>query len=177
MRPWRKRFKHGHKRNNNQKRRKKCHLKRFSPDDETRHHRKPQRHGGSNNGNNISFVPRYKHGAWHVLFDSLKAPAVFNNFIWYWNAFGKSITNFGHTFGGDNRKISAWIILFDDLKAYQILAEINDVWLDPAYRITAKFPNLSNAKLMRIRDGRVIRDTTVRTVSNPQQQIQIRSVA
>lgn len=177
MRPWRKRFKHGHKRNNNQKRRKKCNLQRSSPLDETRHHRKPQRHGGSNNGNNISFVPRYKHEAWHVLFDSLIAPAIFDKFIGYWNAFGESLANFDCIFGRINRKKSAWIILFDGYKAHQIVAEINDVWLDPAYRITAKFPNLSNARLIRVRDGRIIRDTTVRTVPNPQQQIQIRSVA
>jgi hypothetical protein len=179
MRPWRKRFKHGHKRNNCQKRRKRCNFKRrFSPDDETRHHRKPRRLGGSNYGDNISFVCKGKHEAWHVLFDSLSAPAIFDKFIKYWNTFGESLANLDQIFGRINKKKSAWIILFGGLKAHQIVAEINDVWLDPAYRITAKFPNLSNAKLIRIRDGRIVKSTSVKTISNnPTYEQQAQKVA
>lgn len=178
MRPWRKRFKHGHKRNNCQKRSKKYNFKRrFSPDDETRHHRKPRRLGGSNSGNNISFVTRDKHDAWHTLFDSLSAPLIFDKFIRYWNTFGESLSMHNFLFGKMNNKKKAWMTLFDGYEPHRIISEINDVWLDPAFRITAKFPNLSNAKLINVRYGRVIRDTAVRTVSNPQQRIQIRSVA
>lgn len=176
MRP-RRRF-NGHKRNKYQERRKGCNFKRrFSPDDETRHHRKPRRLGGSNSGNNISFVTRDKHDAWHTLFDSLSAPLIFDKFIRYWNTFGESLSMHNFLFGKMNNKKKAWMTLFNGNEPHRIISEINDVWLDPAYRITAKFPNLRNAKLIKIRDGKVIRDTVVRTVSNPQQQIQIRSVA
>jgi hypothetical protein len=181
MRPWRKRFKHGHKRNYNKKWRDKCKQGiRFNPLDETKHHRKPRRLGGSNNGNNISYVLRFKHEAWHALFDSLGAPEIFDKFVRYWDSFGESIASLGHVFGRINKKKSAWIILFGDLNEHQIVSEINDVWLDPTYRITAKFPNLSNAKLVRVRDGKVIRDTAVRTTSNSQTfeiRVRIQSVA
>jgi hypothetical protein len=177
MKPWRKRFKHGHKRNCNKKWRSYRLERILRPDDITRHHRKPKRHGGSNYESNISNVRRDKHQAWNVLFDSLKVPYVFDNFIRYWRSFGRSLTNSNCLFGKIKRKKVAWMILFDGLKPHEILSEINNVWIDPGFYIFAEFPDLNNAKLIRIRDGKVIRDVTVRTVSNYQQQPQIRSVA
>lgn len=175
MRPWRKRF-NGHKRNN--KKRRSRRLERiFRPDDITKHHRRPKKHGGSDSKDNISYVRRDKHEAWNVLFDSLKVPYVFDNFIRYWEGFGRSLTNDNFLYGKIKRKKVAWMILFNGLRPHEILSEINNVWIDPRFHIFAEFPNLSNAKLIRVRDGRIIRDTTVRTVPNPQQQIQIRSVA
>ena len=177
MKPWR-RFKHGHKRNNCQKRRKRCNFKRIlRPDDITRHHRRPKKHGGSNHESNISHVRRDKHGAWNVLFDSLKVPYVFDNFIRYWNGFGRSLTNSNFVYGKIKRKKVAWMILFGGLKPHEILFEINNVWIDPRFRIFAEFPELNNAKLIRIRDGRIIRKTTIKTMPSHQQQAQIQSVA
>ena len=120
----------------------------FSPDDITRHHRKPRRLGGENSGINISYVRRDEHAAWHILFDSLDAQGVIIKFKEYWMRFGRRISINGEIFGKITKKKRAWQTLFGNKPIHRIISEINDIWLDPEFKIRARIPNLKESTLI-----------------------------
>lgn len=131
--------------------------KRFSPDDITTHHRKPKKLGGKNGRHNISYVRRDQHEAWHTLFDSLDAPWLFDKLLSYWHSFGESISRFNTIYSKINHKKIAWIILFKHKKPSEIAELINEVWIDPSFKIQTNGDGLTGARLISIQHNLTIR--------------------
>lgn len=65
-----------------------------------RHHRRPKSRGGGSENSNISLVPRYKHVAFHQLFNTESPEEI-------------------------------------ALTLQKILDTLNEVWIDPAYKLIA----------------------------------------
>jgi len=131
--------------------------KRFSPDDITDHHRKPRKLGGKYNPGNIIRVRRNRHEAWHTLFDSLDAPWLFDKLLNYWYSFGESISRHNTIYGRINRKKIAWMTLFGYTKPSEIADLINEVWMDPAFKIRTNGKGLAGARLISVQHNLTIR--------------------
>jgi hypothetical protein len=111
----------------------------------TRHHRKSKRLGGDSSKRNISYVPRFKHEAWNVLFDSFPADIVLKRFLFFYELFGIDFKKSPTQAERDvewvsaresmERRRKAWDALFYRMNIYEILDEINKVWIDPDYKL------------------------------------------
>ena len=114
----------------------------------TKHHRKPRSLGGLDTKRNISLVFRYKHQAWHILFDSHTAPAMLELFLKFLNLFGtsergtshqnKSVLELIYSSRSLTLRQQAWDMLFRGLSIAKIIHEINDVWIDPDYELMVR---------------------------------------
>jgi hypothetical protein len=114
----------------------------------TRHHRKPKKLGGNSSKRNISYVPRFKHEAWGILFDSFPAHVILERLRFFYELFGidfkKSLaqaerdSEWISTRESMRRRRRAWDILFYRMNIYEILDEINRVWLDPDYKLVIR---------------------------------------
>ena len=122
--------------------------RRHSKYDETEHHRKPRSLGGKTEQSNISYVARYKHEAWHLLFDNLPANKVLERFKDYWELFGNKDKTKQQIrrdrFWIKNskpraKKAHAWYLLWEKKNLVDIINEINHVWIDPDYKFKLVF--------------------------------------
>ncbi|MEI6057884.1 MAG: hypothetical protein WCQ60_02830 [bacterium] len=116
----------------------------------TDHHRRPQSRGGKRTYGNIYRVVRYKHESYHLLFDSFAVPDMVKRFQFYFDLFGDSSprTTDQNTYlqnwirgerqrdrDGRIKRQAAWNNLFARMTIADILIEINNCWLDYAWRI------------------------------------------
>lgn len=130
------------------------------PDDPhklTRHHRKLESQNGSNHPQNISFVPLYKHRAWHALYDDLPPHLIIENFRQDYEVFGtdfpksplmkKLHEGWANSTPQKIKRRKAWYVLFADKTLEQIVEEINTIWLDPAYEILIGMVRIKTVQL------------------------------
>jgi hypothetical protein len=90
-------------------------------------------------------VPRYKHEAWHILFDSYPAPKVIETLNHYLYVFGLwGDTSFNQekraaAWVGDKKsnlkKKCAWETFTENHDLESLIQDINDVWIDPVFEI------------------------------------------
>ena len=128
----------------------------MGPFDPTRHHRNPESNGGDWSDRNISKVCRYKHEAWHLLFDNLLMPKMFICFLFFFKIFGacdvtsnkqkRIIRNWIGTSKPRAKKYQAWLSLFQGLSIEGIIVEINQVWIDPDYELKISVSLIKKAK-------------------------------
>src|SRR3989344_6748451 len=95
------------------------------PSNQTRHHRRPVSLGGESIRKNISYVPHFKHKAWHILFDNFNVLKILGLFQEYYDVFcvdkGKSASRLRRDKEWIQakpyriRKQQAWSILFRGL--------------------------------------------------------------
>ena len=112
----------------------------------TIHHRKPKSLGGKKEDRNNSYVYEPEHQSWTALFYNVDAPEVALRIHYFYNNFGggKELTrtNFPQKLirsKKDRIKMKrAWRVLFGGLPLQEILSTINQVWLDPDYRLVVK---------------------------------------
>jgi len=119
----------------------------------TRHHRKPKKLGGNSSKKNISFVPRLKHEAWNVLFDSFSAYEILERFRFFYELFGIDFKKSQAQAERDlewistrecmERRQRAWNALFYRMNIYEILDEINDVWIDPDHKFVIRLEKVN----------------------------------
>lgn len=111
------------------------------------HHRRPRSLGGSGNLDNISYVPSHNHKCWHVLFGNFNA---FQIALWlnhssfvpegscvecvFINGVEVSSTGSNNS-NNKNKIIGAWEGLFGSMPFSEIVAYINNTWLDPSYHL------------------------------------------
>lgn len=115
------------------------------PCDKTKHHRKPASLGGRNFRGNIFYVPRFKHEAWHILFDNFPASKIVELFQEFYEIFGtdKKKSKFRsrrnrewiRTKSSRLKKKLAWDTLFGGMTLEKIVDQINEIWIDPNYRL------------------------------------------
>lgn len=114
------------------------------------HHRRPRSLGGSGNSSNLSFVLPRLHRYWHTLFGNMNAYQICNEINTYYKPEGVVlILEFINGtevkgFGGQNSKkkgkrTRAWNGLFGGKTFEEIIAYINNTWLDPAYHLYIKY--------------------------------------
>lgn len=135
--------------------------KKNNPYEVTRHHRIPKNLGGRKLPNNISYVRRYKHEAWHRLFDSLPVDEMVVKLQFYYEVFGtedtrtreqeKLITYWINQSPSHIKKWFAWRSLFGNMSLKQILSEINRVWIDPRYRLYVQMEQVEKPRISAIR--------------------------
>ena len=108
--------------------------KRLSGVGNTKHHRKPESLGGRNNKGNLSFVPHFRHKAWHTLFYNYsvtKILALFQDYYGVFNNNKKTVSQILRdrewTRAKDSRlrKRQAWDTLFRGLTIGEIVNKIN----------------------------------------------------
>lgn len=131
------------------------------PFDETKHHRKPQSLGGRDDTENISLVYRYKHEAWHLLFDNLPAQKMFEKFLEFYDVFGpensrspfqtRIIQEWVRARKSRIKKLHAWKALFDNMSTVQIVSEINQIWIDPDYRLFIEIERTARIKIAMVK--------------------------
>jgi hypothetical protein len=90
-------------------------------------------------------VLRFKHEAWHILFDSFPVSKVLERFEWFYEIFGTDTmksraeiernNKWIESFESRKRKKRAWDALFFEMTIEQIMREINSVWIDPDYEL------------------------------------------
>jgi hypothetical protein len=90
-------------------------------------------------------VPRFKHEAWHILFDSFPVSKMLERFEWFYELFATDIRRtreeterngrWINVYESRKRKKRAWDTLFYGMNLEQILHEINTVWIDPDYEL------------------------------------------
>jgi hypothetical protein len=114
------------------------------------HHRRPKSIGGSSNQANISYVPREKHRAWHVLYGNMNAYQItksLNNHPQKPEGFrvtckfinGSPVVLKGmHNSNNFKKKENAWKELFGNLEFKEILHTMNNIYLDPSYHLYLK---------------------------------------
>lgn len=111
------------------------------PNQRTKHHRLPESLGGATSKKNISFVPRYKHRAWHILFDNLSAIEVIKLLRGYYEIFGIDVVKsdlqktinegWANTSREKIKNRQAWYDLFEGMTLQEIVDEVNGTWIDP----------------------------------------------
>ena len=107
----------------------------------TQHHRLPESLGGEKRKKNISYVPRYKHRAWHILFDNLPATEIIKLLRGYYEIFGIDVVKsnlqkeINEGWANANRERikvrKAWYELFEGMTLQEIIDEVNSKWIDP----------------------------------------------
>lgn len=123
----------------------------------TRHHRKLASQNGNDDPHNISFVPLYKHRAWHILYDDLPPLLIIENFRQDYEVFGTDFTKsplmkklhegWANSTAQKIKRREAWYTLFADKTLEQIVEEINTMWLDPAYEIMIGMVRIKTVQL------------------------------
>lgn len=111
--------------------------------DVTKHHRKPLSIGGKDVPSNISYVPRYQHEAWHVLFDNYDVMKTLCVFQQYYEVFGPERSPFQVRRDREwvrksrywTNKKQAWGTLFRGKSLQEIVHQINQTWIDPMYEL------------------------------------------
>lgn len=117
------------------------------------HHRRPSSLGGTNSPSNKSYVDNALHSSWHNIFGNMNAYQIANhiNFldipykpqnIYVVCKFingeevaktGSSNKNFTKN---EAKMMESWYKLFSKIKSFEeIVAYINNVWLDPSYHL------------------------------------------
>ena len=123
----------------------------------TEHHRRPKSRGGKRVKGNISRVTRAQHEAWHTLFDNYKVSRMCHEFRFFYDLFGEDSQKnardqmphdqrINNWIRGTNkrhvesrlRKWHAWMTLFGGKSLEKIIREINEVWIDPTFRLEAR---------------------------------------
>ena len=103
----------------------------------TKHHRKPRSLGGKTETGNISSVTRREHQSWHTLFSNHSASEILEHFKRFYALFSEDADMGGqiHPPSGITQQWRAWTILFGNMDLKDMIYTINEVWLDPDYRL------------------------------------------
>lgn len=114
-------------------------------DNLSRHHRKPRRLGGTDDSSNISWVPRGRHEAFHLLFDSFPVETVTEWLNLFLDLFGTrgTVSNEqerrGDYWMGEKKsrlkKKNAWFVFIEERELEEIVDDMNANWIDPDYQI------------------------------------------
>lgn len=133
------------------------------PDDPnkiTKHHKLPESLGGRWDRRNRSFVPLYKHQAWHHLFDNLPVSTIIQLLKGYYEIFGIDIVksdlqreiNEGWANANDERikNRKAWYALFEGMTLSEIIIEINHFWIDPDYELCVGIERIQKIEMKRL---------------------------
>lgn len=103
----------------------------------TIHHRKPTSIGGEDSERNTSIVRRFKHEAWHNLFSNCPADGIQQRFVQLYNRFVVDATLHKTERKGWKyiKRQRSWRRLFGDMTLEQMMQDINEVWIDPDFRL------------------------------------------
>lgn len=111
----------------------------------TKHHRKLKSDNGSNGKENLSWVPLYKHRAWHALYDDMPPAGIVKQFAEDYELYGTDYVKsdlmkmlherWANSNAAKIKRTKAWNTLFAGKTLEEIVEEINTIWLDPAYQI------------------------------------------
>ena len=113
--------------------------------------------GGGDNDKNKSLVERYKHEAWHVLFDNFPALQMFQKFKDFYEVFGfngesefqkRRAREWVRTKKSRMKKQQAWRDLFGSMGLAEIVQIINDVWIDPDYEIVIGIQRIPKVRIV-----------------------------
>jgi hypothetical protein len=134
--------------------------KKSCPDDPyglTKHHRKPQHLKGTDAPRNISYPPRYKHAAWHALYEDLPAADIISLFLIDYELMGMDVKKsqltaelHGKHINRDGPRIKRrdnWRILFDNRMIEEIVREVNTMWLDPDFELVIKIARVLSIEM------------------------------
>ncbi len=113
------------------------------------HHRRPRSIGGTNDPANISFVKKYDHICYHIIFGNMNAFQTanrINQMDEYYKPLNIKVTcvfingSQVEKWGANNSKNKAlikksWDYLLNGLNFEQKISYINNVWLDPSYHL------------------------------------------
>lgn len=150
-------------------------LKKYESDDPnsiSRHHRKPTSVGGKNHSRNISFVPLYRHRAWHVLYQDLEAAQIIELFQTDYEIHGIDVVKspllkmlhegYANNTAEKIKRNKAWYTLFEGKSLEEITHEINTVWIDPDYEIQIGMIRVKTVQLRmnvapKIKEKRIIK--------------------
>lgn len=133
-----------------------------SPDDPngiTRHHRKPTSIGGKNYKRNISYVPLFKHRAWHDLYQDKEAQEIITTFTTDYEIHGIDVIKsdllkelhekYANNTAEKIKRNKAWYTLFEGKSLERIVDEINTVWIDPDWEILISMIRVKTVQLIR----------------------------
>lgn len=108
------------------------------------HHRRPGSLDGTESPSNISEVDEKLHAHWHTLFGNMNAYQICNTINMHHKPKGITVTckfingrevqkTGGQESKKDSKRTRAWNKLFGNMSFEEIIAYINNVWIDPAY--------------------------------------------
>ena len=128
------------------------------PESISRHHRKLSSDGGGDHKGNISFVPLFKHRAWHVLYRDMTPREIIDLFSQDFEIYGidnkkSDLLKQLHEGWANNtdekiKRTKAWYTLFADKTIEEIVEEVNNIWLDPNYEILVGMIRIKTIQLV-----------------------------